>query len=285
MRALILAFLLASATANFAAGADVVAINFDAASYLGGGQFSDVVSDGVNVNMGFWSATDIFGSWVAGPSSFDPYGMPANDSGGIFNASGTFYLLAPVFANSSAYTVEMWFCSGSAGNMSLIRIRTDNSGEWRVDVDSGGFVKLAVNGVGSLTTTSKAKRYEWNHIALVRDDPNFLIYHNGALVGTYETGSIGNARASGLTINFALSDYSTFIGYIDDVRIANTALSASQLGYFGDSFTVKDCANYIAANGKKTGDVNGDCKVNFIDLLEMASNWLLCYGLNDSSCN
>ena len=47
---------------------------------------------------------------------------------------------------------------------------------------------------------------------------------------------------------------------------------------------VPDCAHVINTGGKLAGDLNRDCKVNLVDLLQFFGEWLDCTNPNDPGC-
>jgi hypothetical protein len=49
--------------------------------------------------------------------------------------------------------------------------------------------------------------------------------------------------------------------------------------------TPQNCQELISAGGKLSGDINGDCKVNFADFAKMAEQWLWCNDPLSSGCD
>jgi len=61
-------------------------------------------------------------------------------------------------------------------------------------------------------------------------------------------------------------------GLIDDVRVFNYPVSASGIAQMYVDFV----AGGTACIGPVEFDVNGDCKVDWLDIKELADNWLEC---------
>jgi len=102
----------------------------------------------------------------------------------------------------------------------------------------------------------------WQHIAGTYDGSELKLYLNGRLQST--TLHIGQIASSSANVNMARNSEATFRfydGLLDDVRIYNYALSQNEIAQF-------------VCSDPPTGDLNGDCTVDFKDFVIFVSNWL-----------
>ncbi|MFM8529250.1 MAG: LamG domain-containing protein, partial [Ilumatobacteraceae bacterium] len=135
----------------------------------------------------------------------------------------------------SSYTVEAWFeLSSSRTCTSSVRCTiVGRDGDYELFTSDGTLKWVAYYGgstPGIIDTGVPVTVGSWNHVAMVRSGTAITIYLNGQSVAT---GTLGGASAS--TLNYALrvgyigygSNY--FPGKIDEVKIWNTARSASDI--------------------------------------------------------
>ena len=111
---------------------------------------------------------------------------------------------------------------------------------------------------------------EWHHVCGTYDGANIRLYVDGGQ-DTASPAAYSGAVATN-TCNLLIGRYSgnlliigAWNGLIDDVRIYNYALSSREI-------------HRLVCTEPPPGDVNGDCRVDFIDLAILASNWR-CGGL------
>ena len=135
------------------------------------------------------------------------------------------------WVNPSSFPVSGdWYAllnrSGGAGK-SNYELDIENNGglvQWNVDFDSAGSSYLLY--------TSNIVKGSWYHLAGVWDSSsnNLYLYLDGVLVGTQNTGTYTPLAASGypLTIGGYVASHS-LIGSIDDARVYNRALSATEI--------------------------------------------------------
>ncbi len=133
------------------------------------------------------------------------------------------------WVNGSEWTVEYWVRGtsfsgyevhfgdwGGASDRSFF-LGSDTGGDIMFFyTDSGGTLDTAIRADTVLSTNS------WHHIALVKDSTNFTLYVDGSSV---DSGASENIRAQGnpTRIGAAATNAEDFIGYIDEVRVSDTA--------------------------------------------------------------
>ena len=144
--------------------------------------------------------------------------------------TGDFTAEAWIYRNSTTGAHCIFdFRSASAGNNGIL-LFTNNTLQYSV----GGSVRISVGVSGTGGT--------WTHIALVRSAGTSTLYANGAAVGTPYVDSF-NYIASTVTVGAYYNNVSYFNGYIDEVRVSNSAR------YTG-TFTVPSAAFTHDANSR-----------------------------------
>jgi len=105
-------------------------------------------------------------------------------------------------------------------------------------ITSSGSVNLwwstTTNSVGSaLTSTATISTNVWSHLAVTFSSGTFRMYLNGAEIATTSPGGNlcgnGGGNLNNLLVGAAIVSYNAYSGYVDDVRIHTTALSASEI--------------------------------------------------------
>ncbi|MBN2210992.1 MAG: hypothetical protein JW709_06310 [Sedimentisphaerales bacterium] len=154
------------------------------------------------------------------------------------------------------------------------------------------------NGVNiELTGTASVSRDQWHSVvAVFVPNVSMRIYLDGQLYAAKTTGvpgytAITNAPFMIGQISNRDTGYS-FNGYLDDVRLYNLALSQEEIETL---YGLKDQPYCVI---HKSGDLNQDCYVDFIDivrfiqaenfdiddLINIAQTWLKCTDLKNPSC-
>jgi hypothetical protein len=140
--------------------------------------------------------------------------------------------------NGTAFTVEAWIKTDAATLFQGI-VGNDNSDpsvddrSWILAVGSGGqlaFLKLPNGSVTAIGTTTLSLN-TWYHVAATYDGANIKLYVNGVLDQT--AAATGSLKGTGVT-QFILAGATgrnpdTFSGYIDEIAIYTSVLSAARL--------------------------------------------------------
>jgi hypothetical protein len=127
------------------------------------------------------------------------------------------------FAFAGNFTAETWIYPTSvAGNRYLFSLGSEAAGRYNLFLVSG---VLTGNFYGASSTTfgGSISTNTWTHIALVRSGSTITVYVDGTALGTTETNSSAIGNTGQLTIGADTSGVNTFVGYIDELRISNTA--------------------------------------------------------------
>lgn len=132
------------------------------------------------------------------------------------------------------HTVDFWMWINSSVNGTNERLvvfegTTQTRG---ILIDNADKTKIGVNLFGSgyqiLSATSAISNQTWIHVALVRSGTTTTLYVNGTSVGSTTSQCLPTTNSSvsigGNTVRFADSNFN---GYIDEVRVVNSAVYTS----------------------------------------------------------
>lgn len=130
--------------------------------------------------------------------------------------------LRPTTVASDQAAVSRYYSGGDASNVFLI------------DITSSAVLRFFINESGNnlVSATSIIAANEWTHVAGVADGSNVHIYVNGILkASTAYDGTITSNSTRDLVIGrFRTEDtFGPFVGQIDEVRIWNTARTATEI--------------------------------------------------------
>lgn len=137
------------------------------------------------------------------------------------------------FITASAGTISVWFYA-NAGNGGTCADGTVSP--FFGDANGGGYVWFGYDGTnicagaydgGLQTVTSSASTGQWVHAVWVHRGGNLYLYKNGVEAGSASLGDISDLTNS---VWFGRSSDDTYFnGRLDDLRVYNTALSASEI--------------------------------------------------------
>ncbi len=118
----------------------------------------------------------------------------------------------------------------------------------------------------------------WQHVCVTSENNNVQIYLNGLPV---QSGTVPMGDLTDLTLDIGHTDGSqTFNGGMDDVRVYNYALNATEVWAL---FTAREnCTLPYAREWDLSGpDHLADCIIDFYDFSIFANAWLSDYDVND----
>jgi hypothetical protein len=154
----------------------------------------------------------------------------------------------------TAFTLETWFNSASATptNSHLISMSDTNNYNVLWNLSNSGISGWS-SGASPVNLTaplgSPLLANTWYHAAFTYNGTQTKMYVNGVLVGASAvTGTltgIGGPNSLGIGARHTLNTQ-FFHGSLDNVRIHDTALSQSELGYFADAAAVSDTSATLA---------------------------------------
>jgi hypothetical protein len=130
---------------------------------------------------------------------------------------------------------------------------------------------------------------QWHHLVVTYDENNVdpcnmiaQLYLDGFLKGTNSFSGphaklgpemyhmlIGGRADIGFT-------YNEFRGYLDEFAVYKGILDPNRVMAHYSAWQYKNCEDMLNRDPGFAGDVNRDCKVNFYDFAELASDWLQC---------
>jgi hypothetical protein len=124
-------------------------------------------------------------------------------------------------------TMEAWINATALGGRIVDKITAGGTDGYLLDT-VGGKLRVLV-GSASVSSTTSLTTGVWTHVAGVYDGANLAVYINGAAAGTLAHAGAIPSNTLALHIGADSSGASRFSGSIDEVRIWNRAMNASQI--------------------------------------------------------
>ncbi|MHC1576469.1 MAG: LamG domain-containing protein [Methanosarcinaceae archaeon] len=153
------------------------------------------------------------------------------------------------FSTTNQLTISAWFYRTAATGAIIERwndvgIRVD-SGTGKIDayIDTTAGSPTG----GQFQSSSAVSMNAWHHVALVWDGSTEYLYIDGALDNTHTWGGTFETSASGMCIGCIAGGY-FFTGKINDLRIYDTALLASDIRHLYRLPGITRRAHYLQSN-------------------------------------
>lgn len=136
--------------------------------------------------------------------------------------------LSAAYTYPTYWTVSFWACAISLGsyNRHLFSSASSVTGSLAIYLTAANQCVATVWGTGNIgSSVSLGSEKVWFHVAVSCTNRTFAFYVNGT-----QSGSTNTYAYTGGQISFGLTDtQSAFAGFIDDFRLYNRALSASEI--------------------------------------------------------
>ena len=204
-------------------------------------------------------------------------------------------------APSGDFTIEFWFRkdnSSQAGIMSTGNTTTAGQLGWSFLVLSDGRIYFGMRPNGSYQTIQTPANIvvanTWYHMAVVRSGNDFTMYINGVSVGTgTHAGALDDYNTS-LLIGNESNGIEPYAGYVDEVRISDTArytsaFTPSSTAFTNDANTVllihsnesSESTTFTdSSSNAHTITANGDTK-HIPVITKIGTSSLYCDGVGD----
>jgi hypothetical protein len=183
----------------------------------------------------------------------------SNTAGGTSGLSYLNYTVPASLNTPSAFTMAYWiyptsFPSSAFINMTPVIFNNNVSSagiEIYLSGTSGNIACAYATTVNTtkafLVTTTNVLINTWNHLAVTYVTGSLNVYLNGTLIGNTSspTGSLclgGGGNMTNMYIGSGLSTTNGYAGYVDDVRIYTSALTASQVATLALTPPMVSCA-------------------------------------------
>lgn len=236
-------------------------------STRGGGDYASGLVGWWKMDEASGNITDDSGNGYTGTVTGSPtYSVPAKDGTGIrFTADSQNFNMGNVLGMTDSFTVAMWLNSDNIGGANNDMFDKANnygvqflpSGDLSCWLYSGG--SFYEHGYSALSTGV------WYHVACVFDNAanTMKIYVNGAQVYSGTETHTPAASSYDFTIGMASWDGEYYRGVLDDVRVYDRALSATDIAALYAGLSGRFCTSPIGAegammfNGAATGPTSG----------------------------
>lgn len=137
-----------------------------------------------------------------------------------------------------------------------------------------------MNTVGNVVGTTPVADDQWHHVAVSYDGTAIRLYVD-AVEENYDLVPDRPIQLNDSIVTIARDSSASgreYGGELQDVRIYEIGLTAAEV------LDVYLECGVACEGGFMLGDINEDCKVNFEDFADMATNWLGCNDFNPANC-
>ncbi|MBR4453570.1 MAG: T9SS type A sorting domain-containing protein [Bacteroidales bacterium] len=137
------------------------------------------------------------------------------------------------YTSTNGFSVQLWF--KTKDSTAVNTILTQRNGQFTIGLNSSGQIYATIGeGAGAVTcTSSKVCNYatQYNHISAVYDGRTLHLYLNGEKTDSMPAiTAVLNTNSSDLYIGSDTSQKNNLAGYIDEFRVWDKALSATEVG-------------------------------------------------------
>ncbi len=213
------------------------------------------------------AANDVSGNGNTGALTNGP-AWTAGKINGALNFDGVDdYVSVPdsVSLNPDYLTTSLWFkADGFADDTGLIAKGSDSNRQFWEWIYHGN-LSLEIGNAGFTNYIYPFQKDTWYNLAVTYDGSNIITYINGAQVSVIPQSTGAIPSDTNPLYMGALPGYVSFDGTIDDVRIYNYALSASEILTIYNEGAGSAC-NSIA-------DSDGDSSISIGELINFISQW------------
>jgi hypothetical protein len=184
------------------------------AYYPFNGNANDLTSNGRNLAV--YGGT----TFIAGKDN------SSNNSAYSFDGVGDYLEYTTNIPSFDNYTISLWAKPASAGTYEAMFSSDNNSGRgFQIDLDGSNF-RIRIAGGGSLVLGTALLNGDWTFIAFTYDGTNSIGYMNDNIT---ESDPGGTTEFNRFRIGKNRNGNTYFAGAIDELRIYNRALTASEI--------------------------------------------------------
>ncbi len=153
------------------------------------------------------------------------------------------YVSATKLTSPADISVSMWvypttYAASAAGHNQRLFHTYDGTNQLQIILsESSAFMWGIANQTGGIKSTTRPTLNQWTHVTVTRSGATYKIYYNAAepTTSALGVGEPGNPSPTTQELRIGADIAGTgsnghFTGYLDDVRVYNRALSATEIG-------------------------------------------------------
>jgi beta-galactosidase len=179
-------------------------------------------------------------------------------------------------------TLSVWVKTRDSGNGQYNPFVAKGDTSYGLQHQNGNNIEFCIYDAGAwpytwMTGVTSSFNGTWHHVAGTYDGSELKVYVDGLLRGT--TAHTGAIATSTYAVSMGRNSQQTtryYEGLIDEVRIYNRALSASEIAYLAD-VTPGDGKLHVPIQSPAelySAEADGSQKVNFKDFAVLSTTWL-----------
>ncbi len=189
-------------------------------------------------------------------------------------------ILVPMTLNNNPITVGVWiYPECHSAFQFCVVIHGGNSIVGLTNVISSDIVTAQVNSGTFITVQPSTVVYNntWDYLAYTYDGSELKAYVNGVMVGE-QAGTIANSESSTVIFGSSVLDQYQYYGYVSDIQIYNSSLSANEIqalyqeGIGGVPINLQNLVGWWPLNGN-ANDYSGDLNNGVASEGVFTSSW------------
>jgi hypothetical protein len=168
------------------------------------------------------------------------------------------------------WTVDFWAYNGASENDSyILNHSTDSSNLWGIKMKTSCapqfFIQVSGSNIVDITATTDSGRADaWHHYAIVKSGDDWVWYVDGTSSATLTDTSDDPGFSGSLYLgrNYASATGQNFTGYLDEIRISNTARYTATFTPQTTAFTA-DANTMLLIHSNWAGGLGADSSGNY----------------------
>ena len=240
-------------TGTWNVGNTVTYYDTDATTVLATGTIASIDGNYFNITgrqLGFVSITDRVGKTVyaQGNAKLSTAEKKFGSASLVLDGTGDYVTHSSITDfgfGTGDFTIEGWFYKTAALSQILVDTRTTSTeNSVMVQSNSGGNLRLFVNGVFVLTSSNAHTLNTWNHLAISRVSGVTRFFINGVVSTNTYVDATDYGTTKPLVLGASFVGLTSFSGYVDDFKISKgvgrytTTFTALTSALTGDLATV-----------------------------------------------
>ncbi|AQQ08302.1 Laminin G domain protein [Sedimentisphaera cyanobacteriorum] len=210
------------------------------------------------------------------------------------NAYGQYATLPEGIANYEDITISAWvYRNGGSEWQRIFGFGNDTSTYMYMTPDSGGDpgFRFVINDGTSevvMETSTWVTSGQWHHVAVTLGGDTGRLFLNGEQIAMNEsmTPNPNSFNPSNNLIGDSQWEADPYYnGLMDDFRIYSYALTPTEIAQLYTDIKTDEYICVPDENNPISYDVNGDCRVDLTDMVEIMSAWLDCGRVSEEACS
>jgi hypothetical protein len=186
---------------------------------------------------------------VSGNAQISTVQSKYGGASGLFDGGADYLTVNPLTLDAADFTIECWVCPNAITEAAILNQGgADVSGNWCLAVFPSGSVVFYADNYPRLASALTVAVGQWRHIALTRSGNTYRLFVDGALQDTQNYSF--NHTGAPFKVGNGYGGISTFVGYIDEVRVTKAARYLGDFNPETHDPYLSDVLLYVSGDGE-----------------------------------